>query len=75
MKHSLSRRRLKTAAKPVYRAGATGLRPAKDTALRFARRSIGLGVLVELMEEEVVDVVGPRSKPDQAEAWPAERKL
>ncbi len=27
---------------------------------------VGLGVLVELMEEEVVDVVGPRSKPDPA---------
>ncbi len=25
---------------------------------------VGLGVLAELMEEEVVDVVGPRSKPD-----------
>jgi len=24
------------------------------------------GVLAELMEEEVVDVVGPRSKPDSA---------
>ncbi len=27
---------------------------------------VGLGVLAELMEEEVVDVVGPRSKPDPA---------
>ena len=27
---------------------------------------VGLGVLAELMEEEVVDVVGPRSKPDSA---------
>jgi transposase-like protein len=27
---------------------------------------VGLGVLSELMEEEVVDVVGPRSKPDPA---------
>ena len=27
---------------------------------------VGLGVLSELMEEEVVDVVGPRSKPDTA---------
>ena len=27
---------------------------------------VGLGVLAELMEEEVVQVVGPRSKPDSA---------
>ena len=29
---------------------------------------VGMGVLAELMEEEVVDVVGPRSKPDPARA-------
>jgi len=29
---------------------------------------VGLGVLSELMEEEVVDVVGPRSKPDPERA-------
>ena len=29
---------------------------------------VGLGLLAELMEEEVVDVVGPRSKPDPARA-------
>jgi putative transposase len=29
---------------------------------------VGLGVLSELMEEEVIDVVGPRSKPDPARA-------
>jgi len=29
---------------------------------------VGLGVLAELMEEEVADVVGPRSKPDPERA-------
>jgi putative transposase len=56
-------------ALPERVRGALGeLVGAAQEGLLALSVGVGLGVLSELMEEEVVDVVGPRSKPEPARA-------